>query len=138
MAGQGQTSEYFRSLLLSAFFRREYLLDQVFVGVSVAAVPPGINAVDLSEPEDPAYMRVPYAVGVDFWSLSGYITVLNSQQVVFAPPTDDWGQLSNWLIATEATGGVVLASGLMEPAFQLRAGMAALSIDPYGIGVRLL
>ena len=110
-------------MLLSAFIPENSAMpSSLWVALTLSVPPLEATGSSLIEPNVGDYQRVEYSIGADHWLLDGQMTLMNSQDVTWPLPSENWGRIEGWALVDSPAGGLVLASGSIKTSVYVVAG----------------
>jgi hypothetical protein len=119
-----------RSMLLSSFFTRDVApsLSTVWLGLVRNPALPTDTGDTIEEIGNAGYTRVGYGLSSAWWTLTAYGLLVNTQPVYWPGAVDAWGRVAAWVMATEPSGGLLIAGGeFAEPTTVEPQGLVALA-----------
>lgn len=115
---------YGRSVLLSSLFRPEAApsLSTLWLALTMTVPVATDTGTSINEPTASSYARLPYGVGASYWSMPGPGQLINSRNVDWAVPDDDWGQVIGWALCTESMSGMAVGYGPLQRPLTVTVG----------------
>jgi hypothetical protein len=112
----GQLTNAGRMALLDAMFRPDRVAppDEVWLALTRQIPTDASSGAELGEPNTEGYSRAAYPTGKDYWTTSGYSTLVTTRNVFWPVPTGDWGVVRGWAMVSSSTSGTVLGFGDLE------------------------
>lgn len=135
----GALTTWGRTAMVSSLFRPDSapLLGTLWVALTTQPPVATDSGTSLVEPLAASYERTSYGVGAYFWAVSGPGMLVNTQNVDWRTPDDDWGQVTGWALCTESMSGMAVGYGRLLRTTTVTAG-TRLRIPPGGIRLSCL
>ena len=118
----GSFADYWENEILDHLFGKgSYTSPTIYVGLSTAD--PADDATGLAEPSGNAYARVT-TTGAD-WNTASGGTIDNANEISFPQASGSWGTLTHFALFDAASGGNMLAHGLLSISKTISSGDTA-------------